>query len=146
MNIIRFNRQNGDTIVEVLIVIAIISLVLGGAFASSRSSLVATQQSHERGEAVKFLEQQLELLKAAAEGNDTHIFDPSLTTPFCLDLTLTVVTPGCRFGDNERYTVTLQRLDPATRTFRGTATWEKAGGGTDDSMNIYYKVYPRRDL
>jgi type II secretory pathway pseudopilin PulG len=58
--------QIGDTIVEVLIVLVIISLVIVGAFLSTNRSLVDTRQSEERSVAVKYAQQQIERLKAGA--------------------------------------------------------------------------------
>lgn len=147
MSWLRLREQRGDTIVEVLIVIAIVSLVLGGAFASARESLISTQRSQERGEALKLLEQQVELLKAVADRSDSRVFSPSLTGSFCLELNLDLVTPECMQGTDSRYKLAITRLDPpATRSFRATATWERAGGGSDDNITIFYNVHPRREL
>lgn len=59
-------NKTGDTIVEVLIATAIVSLILGGAYATSNRSLKTTRQAEERVEAVKHTESQLEKLRVAA--------------------------------------------------------------------------------
>lgn len=62
-------HQTGDTIVEVLIAIAIVGTVLAGAFASSNRSLQSNSRSQERAEALRVAEQQLELLQSAVADN-----------------------------------------------------------------------------
>lgn len=57
-------NQQGDTIVEVLIAIAIVSLTLAGAYASVNRSSNATRTAQERGEALKWAETQVEQIKA----------------------------------------------------------------------------------
>lgn len=58
-------NQRGDTIVEVLISMLIVSVVLGGAYASSNRSLQTTQSSKERDSALRVAEAQLERLREA---------------------------------------------------------------------------------
>jgi Tfp pilus assembly protein PilV len=65
MHIKRLIKNNkGDTIVEVLISIAIMSLVLTISYALSNRNSQYIQQSQERGEAQKISEEQLELLRS----------------------------------------------------------------------------------
>ena len=56
--------QTGDTIVEVLIAIVLISMILGGAYIASRASLTGTRKAEEHGEALKIAESQTEDLRA----------------------------------------------------------------------------------
>lgn len=67
MSIMRYLHQKGDTIVEVIIAMAVLGLVLGGAYASSRRSLNATIQAHEHSTALKLAEGQVENLKYLSE-------------------------------------------------------------------------------
>ncbi|MGH7240713.1 MAG: type IV pilus modification PilV family protein [Candidatus Saccharimonadales bacterium] len=60
-------EQRGDTIVEVLISIAIVSLVLAGAYAITNRNLSTTQDSQEHGQALQFAQQQIELLRAMSQ-------------------------------------------------------------------------------
>lgn len=62
-------NNTGDTIVEVLISVALVGVVLAGAYAAVISSLNASQQSLERSQAIKLLETQLERLKSLASTN-----------------------------------------------------------------------------
>lgn len=74
---IKHLSQRGDTIAEVLICTAVLSLLLTTAYALSNRSTIATQKSQERSLATKYLETQVELLKAYADvqtlpGNDAY--------------------------------------------------------------------------
>ena len=57
-------NQVGDTIVEVLVAMTVMSMVLGGAFASTNRSLNATQAAKERDQGVRLAETQIEQLKS----------------------------------------------------------------------------------
>ncbi|GAC1390684.1 MAG: hypothetical protein NVSMB46_00980 [Candidatus Saccharimonadales bacterium] len=61
MNITKL-RQTGDTIVEVLIAMAVISFALGATYVTANRSLQSTQQAQERSQATKIAESQAELL------------------------------------------------------------------------------------
>ncbi len=66
----------GDTIVEVLIAIAVVSLVLGGAFTSTRKSANATRTAQEQGEALKLAESQVEQIKIALDNDPPTMIPP----------------------------------------------------------------------
>jgi type II secretory pathway pseudopilin PulG len=63
---LRDKLQAGDTIVEVVIAIAVIATVLTGAFIVSSRSLTAVRDSEEHSEVLQQLQGQVELLRAAA--------------------------------------------------------------------------------
>ena len=72
----RSNR--GDTIIEVLIAIGIVSLVLTSAYALTNKNVSSIQQVQEQGYAQKVAEQQVELLRAAnSKPTADGCFDPS---------------------------------------------------------------------
>jgi type II secretory pathway pseudopilin PulG len=82
----RVLAQTGDTIVEVLVAMAVLSLVLGGAYVTARHSLIATRQAQERSEALALVQGQIETLRGlAAEATlpPTNLFNES--HDFCLD-------------------------------------------------------------
>lgn len=72
---IRNQTERGDTIVEVLICILVISTMLAGAFATTNNSLQAVRMSQERSQAIKITESQVESLRAIG---------PAGFTPFCI--------------------------------------------------------------
>ena len=81
--------HKGDTIIEVLLAIIVLSMVLGGAFVSARRSLNATQQAKERDQAVRLIEAQIERLKSATGDLANALFSGAPTiAEFCLDNTL----------------------------------------------------------
>lgn len=61
----KFINSRGDTIVEVLIAITVMSSILGGAFVSARRSTNATRASQERVEALTIAQGQLERARAS---------------------------------------------------------------------------------
>ncbi len=84
MTIRLFNR--GDTIVEVLIAISVVSIILGGAYVTSSRSLGNIRAAQERIEALKLIEGQLERLSVIAQTDDgnTNVFTTQ-TNIFCID-------------------------------------------------------------
>lgn len=81
-------RQRGDTIVEVLIAILVVSSILAGAFVSARRSQSAIRQSQERVEALNVAEGQMERVKALAQSaNSGGLYGPGTEgQPFCVKL------------------------------------------------------------
>ena len=60
------NTERGDTIIEVLIAIGIVSLVLTSAYALTNRNIQVSQEVQEQAYAQKLVEGQVELLRAAA--------------------------------------------------------------------------------
>ena len=58
------SSQRGDTIVEVLIAMAVASSVLGITYATMNRNLLITRGAQERTEAAKLAQGQLEILKS----------------------------------------------------------------------------------
>jgi len=138
--------QTGDTIVEVLVVVAIVTLVLGGAYASARRSFITTVQTQERGEAVKHLEAQLEGVKALSDLANSPIYQSGLGT-FCANMG-TITNGTCTRGVDNRYTISIQRSDSnvggrTVYTFRAQAVWDRAGGGQQENVSMSYRVHPK---
>jgi prepilin-type N-terminal cleavage/methylation domain-containing protein len=79
-------HQRGDTIVEVLIAITIVSLILGGAYVTSHNSLDATLDAQEHLNALQLTQAQIELLRTSAMTGGTgpmSVF--SMPIPFCIN-------------------------------------------------------------
>lgn len=91
MSYVKLFNETGDTIVEVLMAIAIISIILGGAFVSANHSLANSRQAQERGEALKIAESQFEQLRLYAKdpSKSPAMFDT--TRDFCIDSSGNVV-------------------------------------------------------
>ncbi len=115
-------NNHGDTIVEVLIAMLVVSVILSGAFVSARRSQTAIRSTQERVEALKVAEGQVEQLKAAAVTGAPNIFQAtSGTDVFCVS------------GTNKP-AVTLKPL--ASDAFDGYGACKSASTGVD----YYYLV------
>lgn len=77
----------GDTIVEVLIAILVISSILAGAFVSVRRSQGSIRQSQERIEALNLAEDQIERVKALVQVSDSSPYSGAVTEVFCINRT-----------------------------------------------------------
>lgn len=159
----RRDSSRGDTIVEVLIAIAIVSLVLVSAFVVTQKSAQAVRDSQERSEVEQLLQQQVELVRAEAM-NETSptggVFSTNPIKYFCMDTTahtradFPVPSPDLTKFDTGNYNgKCLQRglgmqynlavtydTSSGTGVFKFEAHWESVRGGTDDEV-MYYRIY-----
>lgn len=137
-------KQAGDTIVEVLIAIVVVSTVLTGAFLVTTQSTRAVRDSEEHAQALQYLQGQVELLRAAA-GHSGGL-PAGLSTPFCLGTTQYYQPAGssgqCTLGSFYSVSITSPTAAPVvngTTTFNLVASWAAIGGGTD-TVYLAYKV------
>lgn len=156
------NRSDkGDTIVEVMIVLAVLGFAISLAFATANRSLLNARQAQENSEATAYVQSQVEALQtmAALGTPTTGIFDPTLSTPFCIE-NITAASPtiettltNCGFGD-VGYLVVVYPCDhqsplagtPCTtntdnNTFAVRATWPDVFGSETDSVTITYRIH-----
>jgi type II secretory pathway pseudopilin PulG len=140
--------SRGDTIIEVLLSIAIVSAALGGAYVSSNRSLANARQSQERSEALVVGQQQLEALKVLTSDSSSGVYTPP--NNFCIIISPTphkqlLPSPNCAFGTGQRYQAAIQYVrvigPPEERNFTISITWERFGGG-NDAIQLNYRVYP----
>lgn len=113
--------QKGDTIIEVLIALSIISAVIGISYASAGRSSNLGQQSQERSEALQLAQSQIELLRTHASSFGLagyNIFDTTAGRSFCMTTvappTPPIVSQGLPVDD-----LTAETLDStsASRTY-----------------------------
>lgn len=142
---IKTMRQRGDTIVEVLIAIAVISLVLGGAYVTTNRSLRATRSAQERGNALKLVESQLEQLKGLIATDGTAVY--AATSPFCIynnaiayaaSGNCTVNTSGAPTTAEPKFQIAINRTG---NTFVVKNTWVDVGGQQNAETQITYRAY-----
>ncbi|HSX44027.1 MAG TPA: hypothetical protein VLE69_01900 [Candidatus Saccharimonadales bacterium] len=124
--------NRGDTIVEVLIAIVVVSMVLGAAFVLSNRSAKNTRQAQERGEALKYVESQIEQIKA----------NKPTGSGFCYAKDGSGVSPSggatCSFGSIPNgYRISITQ---SSGTYTVTAVWDNALGAGQDQMVMYYKI------
>lgn len=151
-------NQRGDTIIEVLIAITVVSAVLGSAYAIVNRTVNNSQQAKEHSQALKVAEEQLERLRSspnkARAFTTTHAFclaDPQTNPEPVKDINTTTpvdsaslpttaaayTTPECKVSS--RYLVGITRN--TDNTFKVYITWDGATGGTD-LVNLSYRLYP----
>lgn len=156
----RFREQAGDTIVEVLIAIAVVSAVLGSAYVVVNRTLDNALQAQEHTEALKVAEAQLEQLKAATAANaSSDVFDTS-NRVHCFDSAGNLVEfpvvntlpqdpstypAACISGSvNYRtgivYEEGFNSTDPLDDVFKIYVNWPGPTGG-QDQVSLVYKVY-----
>lgn len=151
MKIFRSNSgsERGDTIVEVLISIAVISLVLGGAYVTTNRSLQATRASQERVNALKLAESQIEQIKGLAATDPDQLFGVTAPSPFCIakatGLPVAATNAACSVGlsgdpssSEPVFTISVVR---SNNDFVLTETWADVSGRTTDSLQMRYRVY-----
>jgi hypothetical protein len=146
-----FKNQRGDTIMEVLICVAVLSFVLSAAFALANRSSQANLQAGERGEAMKISESQVEKLKAfigqsvapviPASGDFCMYVDTSTNTlktlPVATPDDLTSYPSECRSG--AFYNTYINR---SGNVYTAHTRWFSADGDGYDESTMVYKVYP----
>ncbi len=139
-------HQRGDTIVEVLVAITVVSMVLGGAYVTTNKSLLATRGAQERSNALKLTESQLEQLKALAASGSTAVLNAS--APFCIYNQTNVVAatdPHCTQDTAGNQTTQEPKFSISTtrngNTFDVQTTWADVSGDQTDRLNLIYRVY-----
>jgi len=145
------HREQGDTIVEVLIAISVVSLILGGAYVTTNRSLIATRAAEERGNALKLAESQVEQLKGLAKSNPSSIFDSGTPMPFCINsstgLPIASTNAACKVSaagspttTQPVYSLSISRASDGN-TFTVTNDWTDVSGRISDSLRLIYRVY-----
>lgn len=146
----RLRRQSrGDTIVEVMVAIAVVALVLGGAYVTTNRSLMATRAAQERATALKLAESQVEQLKGLAESDPAVLFGPGAPSPFCVSsatgLPAAANSTACAVDGNGSPTSSepVYRLSIARAgsNFTLTATWFNVNGSSTENLQLRYRVY-----
>ncbi len=152
MNILRAYTQSGDTIVEVLISMAVISLVLGGAFVTTRHSQTAVLDSQEHAIALKLAESQVEQMRGNTDVFSAGTFcmvNGNVVSP--VDSKCTQDSSGAEVLDpnlEPKYTMTITSkatVAPAPLggiLFTITASWDAVNGGGSGSEIMLYRMYP----
>lgn len=147
-------NQVGDTIIEVMICLAIIALVISGAYNSATRSLRVGQRAQERTEALKFAESQIEKIKYLSSNANSDVFDDP-NQAFCLDGNDTKVFiadtnnygayGACAFN---RYNISVVYSGDPTHLFTIHAVWDRLGGTTAtfdeqyDQLKLFYRQPP----
>jgi len=143
-------NQRGDTIVEVLISIAVVSLVLGGAYVTTNKSLMATRASEEQSNAVKLVESQFELLKGMAATDTGTITINGAPQKFCISSATTVAastSAACKVDSTGAptttepvYNITVEKQ--INNVYSIKADWNSIRQTGKDQVQMFYRIYP----
>lgn len=128
---VRLREARGDTIVEVMIAIGVISLVLTAAYALTNRNTLRSQAVQEHSYGVKLVESEVELLRANGPlgGSDTcYGTDGSPTS----GTSCNIVNGGATYATS--ITATGQPNE-----YKVTAKWDSVLGGKDE-VTMYYRV------
>lgn len=146
----RILREGGDTIVEVLIAIAVVSLILGGAYVTTNRSLQATRSAEERSVALKLAESQVEQIKALSKTDPGLIFDTTTPNPFCIGTGGTPIattsnqckvnSAGAPTTNEPRFSLSVTRGSDG-HTFTVVNQWTDVSGDVTDNVRMLYRVY-----
>lgn len=155
MRQVRSRRERGDTIVEVLIAVAVIALVLAGAYVATNRSLLASRSSQERVNALKLAESQIEQIKGLAASQPASLFTASgpnaSPNPFCIAKSsgqpVAANNPACAVdvsgdpaasGAEPRFVISIARTG---NDFVLTERWTDVSGRVTDELQLRYRAY-----
>ncbi|MEK7594126.1 MAG: type II secretion system protein [Patescibacteria group bacterium] len=138
----RMLQERGDTIVEVMIVLAVLGLAIGISYATANRALLQARQAQENTKATQLLQSQIEQLTtmtANKSTNPNYIFGAG---PYCVSNQAVVTGAACR-GVDTYYDIDITQ---AGNLFTLTAKWDDvAGEGNDqgkDTVTLMYRLYP----
>jgi len=137
-------NNRGDTIVEVMIVLAVLGLAIGISFATANSSLLATRGAQENAQATAILQGQIESLRYmipdSASNPDKNVLR---TGDYCITDDYKVTTDAtdsrCTVSDG-RYHIVIN-YSSTTGTFTLTNTWDDIRGDGQDKVTLVYRLY-----
>ena len=134
-------NAHGDTIIEVLVALAVLSLAFALSYGTASRALADTQNSQEHTLALEYLDAQFEALRYYA-GHPGVVLP---TNSFFLDLTTGSVqvkpAPGTEPGSGFSYSITLALDTSQTSTYHATITWPGLGNLGPQSEELSYRVY-----
>lgn len=151
--------SRGDTIIEVLLAIAVMSMVLSVSYGLANRSSQSNRQAQERAEAQKIGEEQLELLRGYI--NEDTQWNNATDVCFMADNTATVEdetgqitdqTSDCQGrGPGGRYNIKITVKEPdagnpdAGYVYTVDTNWDNTKGGTDQ-LALSYKLASTGDI
>jgi type II secretory pathway pseudopilin PulG len=144
-------NQLGDTIVEVMVVLAVLGLAISISYATANRSLLNTRQALENSQATELVRSQVEAIRsmACSTGNINCSANPALFTTgtsFCIDTTassynvIPTTNPSCSQG-TVPYGISITYNNTPTDTFTVVATWPDVLGQGNDTVTYVYRLH-----
>jgi type II secretory pathway pseudopilin PulG len=164
------NHQTGDTIIEVLVVLAILGLAISISYATANRSLLNARQAQEESEAAEYVQSQIEGIVALASNIVVDNGSPlsSETGNFCItnpdpanpiiqqnsvtpcsfgSLNYNVVIVSCDTVPNDPLCISTAAVTQAagyknTQTYVVQARWPDVFGEGYDTVTQVYRDHP----
>ena len=119
-------NKSGDTIVEVLVSLAILSLAFAISYSTASKALIVSQNSQEHSTALGYLDQQMEMLWYISQPSFKATSTPnpqtaaySTSSPFCLMGNISNGKSGIQFNSSVHYSPGSLRSAPAQCSYHG---------------------------
>lgn len=140
-------NNRGDTIVEVLIAIAVVGMALASGFILVRQSVSGAQRARERDQANTVARSQIEMAKSLAASNPPKV--ASMSSPFCvrqagLTVELYTASSDCTLDSGSSvhgaasssiaYRVSVVY---GSGVLTASIAWDRLGGGTETLVIPY---------
>ena len=148
-------RDRGDTIVEVMVVLAVLGLAIGISYATANRSLLATRGAQENSQATELLQAQIEQVRALSTVTGSAIYT-TLFNRFCIDTsnlsvvafpnsgpltqTNTTTYPAACGPINTYYYISVS-YNNADDSFTAKAYWADVQGQGLDSSTLIYRAH-----
>lgn len=132
-------RERGDTIVEVMVVLAVLGLAISISYATANRSLLNARQAQENAQATALAQSQIESLRTLTAASTTPtIFQAG---PYCV--TSGAVVPGSCTTGSIPYTMRVNWVASALTgsTFTITVIWPDVEGQGNDTVTLVYRLY-----
>ncbi len=157
-----FRKQNGDTIVEVLIAMTVIAGVLGASYTVVNRTMANARQAQEHTEALQVANKQIEYIttlmassKAAdliassgyncADKNTGEFVTQTINSP---DDTPDKYAPACVSDGSVQYLTAFKYVtnaadanNGAVKYFKVFVTWPSVTGNGNDHVTLAYRAY-----
>jgi len=136
--LIRRLSDKGDTLVEVLLAIAIVSFILVAAYVTANRNTLLNQDTQERSQALQLATSQLEFLHNTSVGSN-NCFD-TMGTPVGTpgnNASCIVKADGTPAGTVQpAYTIA---ITSSGATYRVQVSWDSLASNTRSSVSLYYQ-------
>ena len=146
-----FKNSRGDTIVEVMIAIAIAGSVMGGAYVVTNKILANSRQAQEHTEALQIANEQIERIIGFAATSNDSLYDTTEGLQHCANKDTgalenipdpNTIPAGCKgFGLGQLCTVTFTYEPENNEIFRIKVVWDSAARETPDQVSLTYRPY-----